>query len=88
MSSYKSGFVVAITAMPESELPAFIAQMDKDTRDWTMRAARGECGWICSDCCMSDQNGMPDRCFCGDERCTAIIQRDKQLAMREGNEPT
>lgn len=83
-----SNELVTITMMPEAELPAFLEQLSKETSDWTNRAARGECGWICADCCCADPNGMPDACFHGDARCTAIIQRDKQFAMREGNEPT
>jgi len=51
--------------------------MNKAMRDFTDKAARGECAWICSDCCCSDQKGMPDACFHGDQRCTDIIKRDK-----------
>ncbi|WP_038995129.1 hypothetical protein [Pseudomonas putida] len=74
--------------MPANELGAHIEGMNKDMRDWTDQAARGECGWICSDCCCSDPKGMPDACFHGHAACTAIIQRDKQSSMREGNEPS
>ena len=56
--------------------------MDDLTNAWTLSAARGECGWICSDCCGSDPKGMPDECFYGHEKCTKIIQRDKQRAQQ------
>lgn len=80
--------IVKVTDMPANELPAHLEGMNKDMHDWTDQAARGECGWICSDCCCSDPKGMPDACFHGHAECTAIIQRDKQSAMREGNEPS
>ena len=54
--------------------------------EWTRKAARGECGWICADCCMSDPRGMPDQCMAGQpgslcaEQCNAIIKRDKEDA--------
>lgn len=57
-----------------------IEEINKATREWTMQAARGECDWICSDCCVSFPGGMPDECPHGDVRCTKIIQRDKQQA--------
>jgi len=59
---------------------AAISQADKLMRDWTDRAARGECGWICADCCCSFPEGMPDKCEHGHQSCTDIIQRDKQQA--------
>lgn len=83
-----SKFEVTVTEMPAGELPKYISAMDKATREWTAKAARGECGWICSDCCMSDPKGMPDECFHVNPRCTEIIQRDKREAMAIGNEPT
>lgn len=55
--------------------------MNKTTREWTMKAARGECGWICSDCSVSFGDGMPDECLHKYEGCTKIIQRDKALAL-------
>lgn len=75
-----------VTIVPAAELESHIDGMNNTTRQWTDSAARGECGWICSDCCGSDPKGMPDACFYGDDRCTAIIQRDKAKAMRAGNE--
>ncbi|MBD1555282.1 hypothetical protein [Pseudomonas typographi] len=79
---------VEVTLLKESELPAYINQMDKATRDWTDQAARGECGWVCSDCCYSWPNGMPDQCEHGIQSCTDIIKRDKLRAMSSGNEPS
>ena len=78
---------INITKVAAKDLPKHVESMNQATREWTSQAARGECGWICSDCCCSDPNGMPDECFHGHDACTAIIQRDKALAMREGNEP-
>lgn len=63
-----------------SNINATISFMDKITNEWMMRAARGECEWICSDCCCSDPSGMPDQCFHGAAWCTEIIQRDKKAA--------
>ena len=80
------GFIAV--ASKGDDISEFVSEMDKATRDWTAKAARGECGWICSDCCMSDPQGMPDACFHKNERCTEIIQRDKRDAMRAGNEPS
>lgn len=57
-----------------------IAHMDKVTNEWTKRAARGECDWICSDCCQHFPNGMPDECCYGHKSCTDIILRDKKEA--------
>ena len=64
----------------QEELKDVFSAMDKATQEWTMRAARMECGWICSDCCGSDYRGMPDECMHGQQRCTDIITRDKKAA--------
>ena len=70
--------MVGIFIAPADEtLGATIDAMNKATREWTAKAARGECGWICSDCCCSFPEGMPDECANGDQRCTDIIKRDK-----------
>ena len=61
--------------------PKFLDDLNKATQDWTMRAARGECEWICSDCC-SSESGMPDECFHGNQWCTDIIKRDKREAAQ------
>lgn len=67
---------------------AQLAEMDKATQEWEMRAARGECGWICSDCCVSFPFGMPDACEHGHQGCTDIIQRNKaEAAQAKGNAP-
>lgn len=78
---------VKITLLDAKDLPEHISEMDRVTREWTERAARGECGWVCSDCCYTFNEGMPDKCEHGNQRCTDIIIRDKQRAMKEGNEP-
>lgn len=67
----------------KSELPKFISEMDQATLDWTMRAARKECGWICSDCCLTFQDGMPDVCPHNHTACSDTITRDKILACQE-----
>jgi hypothetical protein len=46
-----------LTVLPEETT---IEAIDKMTLDWTMKAARGECAWICSDCCGHFPEGMPD----------------------------
>lgn len=64
----------------QEELKDVFAEMDAHMQDWTNRAARMECGWICSDCCGSDNRGMPDECMHGLQWCTDIITRDKAHA--------
>lgn len=66
----------------DNSLESILENMSNSTREWELRAARGECGWICSSCCVSDVNGMPDVCFHGQEWCTKIIARNKQLASQ------
>ncbi|MBB6319277.1 hypothetical protein [Paraburkholderia tropica] len=58
-------------------------RMTAITVAWTLRAARGECGWVCADCCQSFPAGMPDECCCGHQSCTDIIARDKRDAFAE-----
>lgn len=72
-----------VTMCSESELDSAIESMNVATRAWTLQAARGECGWVCADCCCSFPEGMPDECMHGDARCTSIILRDKELAKEE-----
>lgn len=67
----------------DAATPKFMDALNKATHDWTMRAARGECGWICSSCCGSSDSGMPDECFYGDKTCNDIIKRDKLQASQE-----
>lgn len=79
--------LIRITVVPEKDLGTHIEVINQEMRAYTDQAARGECAWICSDCCCSDPKGMPDACFHGHAKCTEIIQRDKQFAMREGTKP-
>jgi hypothetical protein len=67
-----------------------LAPLNQSTRDWEMRAARGECAWICSSCCVTFPEGMPDRCPHSDDNgCTDLIKRDRAeaqaLVKGEGN---
>lgn len=73
------GIFVAVTKS-DDELAAAISAMDKATQEWTMRAARGECAWVCADCCCTFNEGMPDACAHGHQSCTDIIKRDKEQA--------
>ena len=73
------GFFVAPI---DDNLDNVVNNMNIETQDWTMKAARGECGWICSDCGASFSGGMPDECAYGDQRCNAIIKRDKTDALK------
>ena len=70
-------------ALIDESLPKTLEAMDKAMNDWTDKAARGECAWICSDCCCSFPEGMPDECAHGHQKCTGIIQRDKAMARGE-----
>jgi hypothetical protein len=74
-------FVAAVKS--DAQLENVVSAMDKATQAWTMRAARGECAWVCSDCCVSFPKGMPDACEHGHQKCTDIIQRDKTDARKE-----
>lgn len=77
---------VKVTPIKAADLPAHISGMDRATRDWTSKAARGECAWICSDCSYTFNDGMPNKCEHGLQQCTDIINRDKMRAVEEGNE--
>lgn len=68
-------------AMLNKDLSKTLKVMNKATNEWTMKAARGECAWVCSDCGCSFPSGMPDTCEYDDQRCTDIIQRDKKDAL-------
>lgn len=75
-------------ASADENLAATIDTMNKLTQEWTMRAARGECSWVCSDCCMTFPAGMPDACAHGQQVCTDIITRDKaEAAVAVGMTP-
>jgi hypothetical protein len=71
--------VFVVVGEPSQEV---MSAMDRQLHEYTMRAARGEHGWICSSCCMSFGGGMPDECGCGNAECTAIIKRDKEEARK------
>lgn len=73
--------MIFVTTLDNAE--AAIEVMNKATNEWTRRAARGECSWVCPDCCSTFPNGMPDACEHGHQECTDIIQRDKRCAMAE-----
>ena len=74
--------ILAVAPIDDS-FDKVLSHMDKITNEWTMQAARGECGWICSDCCVSFPRGMPDACEHGHQGCTDIITRDKKCAFEE-----
>ena len=63
--------------------PKNLDDMNAAMRDYTDKAARGECAWICSDCGASCATGMPDACIGGLQSCTDIIKRDKADALKE-----
>ena len=69
-------------APADESLGETIEAMNKATQEWETRAARGECGWICSDCCCNFPDGMPDACPHGHQRCTDILMRDKTEARK------
>jgi len=69
----------------DDNLSKMISAMDKHTREWEMRAARGECAWVCASCCSTFPAGMPDACEHGDQGCTDIIKRDKANALLPDN---
>ena len=69
-----------IFVVPVNDLNKTLAEMDRITQEWTLRAARGECSWICSDCCVVFPDGMPNECVHGQQGCTNIIIRDKKEA--------
>lgn len=61
----------------------FMDALNKATYEWEMKAARGECEWICSDCCGYFPDGMPYACQHGIDSCTRIIERVKRDAAME-----
>jgi len=74
--------MIGFIAVTEKEnLQDVVSEMDRVTREWTDRAARGECSWVCSDCCYTFKDGMPDACEHGNQWCTDIIIRDKMRVM-------
>ena len=71
--------MITIIANPTDEQ---IGQLDHAMQQWTLKAARMECSWICADCSMTFPDGMPDKCEHGHQGCTDIIQRDKAEASK------
>jgi len=74
---------IFITTATGKALDEHVSAMDKATQQWTLRAARGECAWVCAGCCFTFPDGMPDACEYGHQSCTDIIARDKADAQRE-----
>jgi hypothetical protein len=64
------------------QLKEAISSMDLVTQDLFDKAARGECAWICPDCCVSFPEGMPDECPHKHQGCTDIIKNDKDRAIQ------
>jgi len=71
--------IITIAVNPTDEQ---ISQLDTAMQQWTLKAARGECSWICADCSMTFPDGMPDQCEHGHQGCTDIIKRDKEVASK------
>lgn len=69
-----SGFLFLSKGVPDMDA------LNKATREWELKAARGECGWVCADCSMSFSAGMPNECAHGHAACTELIERDKAEA--------
>lgn len=67
--------VIAATSIEDG-----LAKASESAKAWTLRAALGQCGWVCADCCCSFPTGMPDKCTYNDQRCNDIIKRDKAEA--------
>jgi hypothetical protein len=87
MTAPQPGFpgVFFADASNPADLAKTIDGMSKAMTVWTFQAARGECSWICSDCCITCPSGMPDECVHGQQRCTDIIKRDKADALLPEN---
>lgn len=71
-----------------AELGGALESMDRAFREYTTKAARGECSWVCADCCCTFHEGMPDACVHGHQSCTDIIVRDKAEAMSAAHQAT
>ena len=74
------GVIVGV-GVPSKET---FAALDRATLDWEMRAARGECAWVCASCCTGFPKGMPDACPHNANGCDEILRRDKELAQEQG----
>lgn len=71
-----------VKAVKTENLNKHLEAMNASTRAWELKAARGECAWICADCSCSFPEGMPDACEHGHQSCTDLIKRDKQEATK------
>lgn len=78
-----SGFIYVANTPDGASLDATLEAMDKATREWETKAARGECGWICAWCCSGFPSGMPDECDHGIQECTDLLKRDKLAASQQ-----
>jgi len=65
-----------------ADTPENLDGMNTAMKEYTLKAARGECAWVCSSCGASCAIGMPDACIGGDQSCTDIITRDKAEAFK------
>ncbi len=74
--------VIVRKVKPGQTIEQVMNEAVEETRTWMSKAARGECAWICSDCCMTFQEGMPDKCPHGHDQCTRILKRDKEEAKK------
>ncbi len=77
-----------VNSEDQTKLQETMVYLDKVVHDWTLRAARMECSWICADCCMTFPGGMPNSCAHDHQGCTDIIKRDKAEAnekIKESN---
>lgn len=72
-------------ATPVSEEPVVFNSVETFSilsDEWVLRAARGECSWICTRCLYSFEYGMPDACACGEAACTTYIRETKERAAQ------
>lgn len=77
------GVFIVSYSKTKDDLNHQIEMMNKLTKAWEMRAARGECSWVCGDCCVSFVEGMPNACVHGHQSCTDIIESYKIAATKE-----
>lgn len=68
-------FNIIVTAT--TDLEETLTEMDRVTNQWEEKAAKGEGGWICADCCSGCSAGMPNECVHGVQWCTDIIKAFK-----------
>lgn len=68
--------------MEDQKLDSTFKEIDAALKDWEHRAARGECLWICADCCVTFPKGMPEACIHDIQECTDIIRSHKKEAQK------